>query len=224
MDIQNIEELHKRIEDNKGKYEQKGFIYLGHGAVPSLRKRHGLDYDVLHSSPYTGPDKLVSNKWSGNDPDKKYYVTEHFYNTNIKEQTIMTPTQNYREAQEAFIKMSGLKKGTKVRIRSKAKDNQYGWNAVWCVYMDDFVDNGKIYTVDYVNGSHGVKVFDEPYNWPFFCLEIVNEEVKVRLDSGEYDAVISDDGSGSVQVGCQKISYKTLKEIFDAATLLRFNL
>lgn len=133
----------------------------------------------------------------------------------------MNPTQEqrkkYTETQDSFIELTGLKKGSKVKIVSNASDHQYGWNAVWNQCMNKYINDGKEYEVDYVNGSYGININTNGDMWsfPFFVLQVVESNEEVPLDSGDYKAIIENDGS--ITVGCQKIKYETLKLIYDKA-------
>jgi galactose mutarotase-like enzyme len=121
----------------------------------------------------------------------------------------------YIKAQLAFQELTGLKKGSKVRIIAQAVNRQYGWSANWHPDMTAAVNDGKEYEVTYMADAHGVQVND--WNYPFFCLEVVDAlPNEIKLDSGDYTALINNDGS--IKVGCQNISYATLKQIFEAAT------
>lgn len=130
----------------------------------------------------------------------------------------MSPTadakKKYIAAEKAFMAMTGLKMGSKVRVIAKVKSYQHGWNADWDSEMDEYVNDGEVYEIDeHSDAGHG---FGLTCGWmfPFFALEVVPDNT-VEL-SKQYTATINDDGS--VEVGCQHVEYATLKKIYDMAT------
>jgi hypothetical protein len=127
----------------------------------------------------------------------------------------MTDKQKqYIAAEEQFIKMTGMKVGSKVRIICGAKDYQYGWKNVWDEEMHDYVNNGKDYDVKGLDNKTGYGINLGNFQFPFYCLEVIdNSRIKISED---YSAIINEDGS--VSVGCQNIAYLDLKAVYEAAT------
>lgn len=128
----------------------------------------------------------------------------------------------YIKAEAEFIKLFGIRKGSKVIILRQCKSREVGWNNSWDTPMNDYIgkevkvericDNG---TGIMVNPFVGAKN-DFDYKFPFFALQPVpRENVTIKLDSGDYTAIINFDGS--IQVGCQSISFETLEKIYKTA-------
>ena len=84
----------------------------------------------------------------------------------------------YVEAQEKFIEVTNLKVGDKVKVYRKSFDHELGWGNVWNEDMDGYV--GKFYTIQKFCRESGIKFEDEPYAFPFFVLEKVEEPCKFK--------------------------------------------
>jgi hypothetical protein len=123
----------------------------------------------------------------------------------------------YKIAEQAFIEMTGLKVGSEVRILRKAKNWEFGWNDTW---VEGAMKDHGTFIVSSIS-VHGRGITDKinRYNYPFFVLEVISESLPkpIALNASEsYFAEFNPDGS--IEVGCQEISYETLKSIYDTAT------
>lgn len=127
--------------------------------------------------------------------------------------------KNYIAAEQSFIKLFNLKVGSTVKVLRKAKNHEAGWKNSWNdANMSKQV--GKTLTVRSLpSKSNATGVFmDDGYYYPFYALEVFTKpNVEVKLDSGSYTAIING-STGDIKVGCQNISYDTVKRIYDEAT------
>lgn len=83
-----------------------------------------------------------------------------------------TNPEEYRAAQEKWLKDNGLKVGDKVRVVKKVEGYANGWTDVWSGYMTKEV--GKIGTIVRDEFSGGLVVntgCGRNYRYPFFSLE-----------------------------------------------------
>ena len=125
----------------------------------------------------------------------------------------------YAACQAAFIKATDLKVGDTVRVTRVAKSLEFGWDNSWITAMNASV--GKTFTVRTINdGTSGIQLEDsDECNYPFFVLEKVESNplpAAMRINaSGDYTARFNADGS--INVGCQRISFETLTEIYQKA-------
>lgn len=129
--------------------------------------------------------------------------------------------KNYIEAQEAFIKMTGLTTGSKVQIVRKSKTHEYGWPNSW---VDEY-DMSATYTVDRIS-HNGIYFKENSYGFPFFVLNVLSNPVDlpdpIWLKKGSAYQVEFLEG-GNITVGCQKdIPYEVLAKIYDTATKVKY--
>ena len=82
-------------------------------------------------------------------------------------------TEEYVKMQDLWIKATGVKEGTRVKVTREVKDFESGWNAVWANEMRQAV--GSVYRVCGFRGPFGVRLEDVEgticFNFPFFILE-----------------------------------------------------
>jgi hypothetical protein len=202
----NLPELQERISN--ANQDRAGYICLGYGSNDNpFGSYYNIDWNDLWA---TGMDGFRKS-FAGNSPNYRYYVTEEFYNTNIKPETPMTPT-------ELYLKQSD---GSTVRVIAKAGDKERGWKNNWPRGFDKYVGQEVtvIDTLDH-NMAFGVRVKFADGNTgplPFFVLYPVSDPIKVpepiRISS-EYEVKFKADAS--IEVGCQTISYEKLMEIVEA--------
>ena len=133
-------------------------------------------------------------------------------------------TKKYVAAQAAFIANFNLKVGDKVKITHSVKDNYGGWDNVWSSYaMNPSI--GKELSVKELPGGYndedGINLSDG-YYYPYFVIQVLDngKERIIELDSGEYEAEISKDGM-DVTIGCQDVSFDTVKKIYDTMVALQ---
>jgi hypothetical protein len=116
----------------------------------------------------------------------------------------MTQKEKYIAAQKAWLEMTGLKVGDKVKVNRKAKDYEFGWNNGWWTEMDNMV--GEETTIKEVGDSFGLCLKKTAYYssgsgiayyYPFFVLEPIQEEpslsgsvVEVKVNGKTYKATI----------------------------------
>lgn len=81
--------------------------------------------------------------------------------------------KKYLEAQEKWLKETGVTIGSKVLVCGEASDHQGGWRNVWPLS----VESGQIVTVDGVVAEVGivVQVGSRRLSLPFFVLVKVEE-------------------------------------------------
>jgi hypothetical protein len=110
--------------------------------------------------------------------------------------------QKYIAAQKAWLEMTGLKPGDKVKVTRKAKNGEFGWSNSWEPDMSKMV--GKELIVNKLPTSYeekGVsleKTAMWPHYWyPFFVLEPIQKEpslsgtvVEVTVNGKTYKATI----------------------------------
>ena len=73
-----------------------------------------------------------------------------------------------------------FKVGDRVRIVRKV-ERENGWNDVWLVGMDPYVDDNQVYTVLRLD-HHGIKLKEISYYWPMGALELVEDKMKIDLN------------------------------------------
>lgn len=105
----------------------------------------------------------------------------------LNEGTLKNTTNNpsdkiiasYNYAQDEFVKLHDIRYGDIVRITRKARDYELGWNSKWGNSMDECV--GKCYRVTLIHHGNGFGIMlDNNYSVPFFVLEKVGEDHKLR--------------------------------------------
>jgi len=117
---------------------------------------------------------------------------------------MMTPNEKYAKAHDAWLEMTGLKKGDRVRVLRSAKDNEHGWGWHWTSQKEKCV--GEVFEVvnvderDYTDGKRVGCVLSNDNFYPFFILEVVEQkkeepslkgaEVEVKVNGQTYKAII----------------------------------
>jgi hypothetical protein len=103
----------------------------------------------------------------------------------------------YTAAQIAWLEMTALKVGNKVKVARKAKDHEFGWDNSWEPDMSRTI--GKELTIVRDAGEFGIKLKTGgcEYAFPFFVLEPIQEEpslsgsvVEVKVNGKTYKATI----------------------------------
>lgn len=129
--------------------------------------------------------------------------------------------EKYSQAQEAFIDLTELTVGSKVKILRKAKSYEHGWDQMW---YDAIMDKriGNTLSITNIHPFKGIQL--DSWNYPFFVLEVISNPKKlpdpIPLNSNnDYRAFFNE--NGDIEVGCQTISFDTLKKIYDTANTLR---
>jgi hypothetical protein len=124
--------------------------------------------------------------------------------------------EKYKAAQKAWVEMTGIKVGDYVQVCRMPEDDEYGWGAGISPRMESYVSEEDTYKVTEIHEHHGLYINSE-YYFPFFVLEPAKVDLPdpIELESGQYEASFNPDGS--IEVGCQKISFKTLEMIYETA-------
>lgn len=123
--------------------------------------------------------------------------------------------QTQKALNEAYVLLAstcGIKEGDEVKVLRNFKDNELGCLA-------DAPDDEEISSlIGYKCEvscvfTDGMFELDNGYGFPFFCLEKVENEKRIRL-TDEYVAEIADDGT-VVHVGCQTIEFSVVEELYN---------
>lgn len=116
------------------------------------------------------------------------------------------------EAYKVMQANCGIEVGDTVKVLRKAKDKENGWGINWHTGMTSFI--GDEHVVRSINDL-GIVMKDSSYAFPFFVLERIKKGKKlpypVRISS-EYKAMFREDGG--IDVGCQRLSFDKLEEIY----------
>jgi hypothetical protein len=106
----------------------------------------------------------------------------------------------YVAAQKAWLAMTELNEGDKVRVMRAAETKELGWQDVWTSSMAAAV--GKEYVVTRIYGRRGLQLnYNNGTFFPFFVLDpvrkhpessLVGKEVSVTIDGKTYKAVIKE--------------------------------
>lgn len=144
-----------------------------------------------------------------------YYYPHRF---ELITKTDMKPKEIYNQLAEQAFKLLDIKVGDIVKVTGKVEPYLFGWSNTWSLNMDKFIGQEQEVKTLPRNGQLNLG----GYNYPFFVIEIVRRgkvlpEPIVVSDS--YNAVFNQDGS--VNVGCQKVSFETLTKIYETAKSLR---
>lgn len=108
-------------------------------------------------------------------------------------------SEEYVKMQGLWIKATGVKEGTRVKVMREAKDYESGWNAVWANEMRQAV--GSVYRVCGFRGPFGVRLEDVEgticFNFPFFILEPAEKPKPEKYQFKPFEQVlVRDEGSG----------------------------
>ena len=101
---------------------------------------------------------------------------------------------NYENEEHYFLIVKDLKLTVEVptfknpitfNIRDKVKivqrvEKESGWLNQWVPKMDDFVNDGKEYTIVNISNK-GIQLKDTAYNWPSTALKLLNEVKSSRF-------------------------------------------
>jgi hypothetical protein len=133
----------------------------------------------------------------------------------------------YNTAAAAWLALTNLKVGDKVRVLYKVEQGHFGWDAVWNdklgyqeLIMSEFI--GKEATVGKIwNNMIQVTLDDSSFYFPFFVLEVLrNTPEPIYLnDAKDYQATF--EISGDIKVGRIPISFATLEDIYTKAKALQ---
>ena len=120
---------------------------------------------------------------------------------------------DYKKLQDIMVNMMDLKVGDVVVVTRTAIYGELGYPCSWNKEeMTALV--GKEQRVIRISES-GILI--GAYTYPIYVLKKIRDGLPSFKISDTYAAEIQEDGS--VKVGCQHIPYKTLQEIYDAASL-----
>ncbi len=113
-------------------------------------------------------------------------------------------TEEYVKMQGLWIKATGVKEGTRVKVMREVKDYESGWNAVWANEMRQAV--GSVYRVCGFRGPFGVRLEDVEgticFNFPFFILEPAEAPKPEKYQFTPFEQVLvrdSDDSFWSIE-------------------------
>ena len=85
--------------------------------------------------------------------------------------------EEYVKMQDMWLKATGVKKGSWVKVTREAEDHESGWGSQWVKVMTDLV--GKVCRVVGFHCSFGMHLESvedgRRYGFPFFVLEPVEE-------------------------------------------------
>lgn len=100
--------------------------------------------------------------------------------------------EEYMRLQEMWIKTTGVKAGSWVKVMREVKDYESGWNAVWANEMRQAV--GSVYRVCGFRGPFGVRLEDVEgtmcFNFPFFVLEPAEEPKPEKYQFTPFELVL----------------------------------
>lgn len=110
--------------------------------------------------------------------------------------------------------------GDKVKVLRSFKNDELGCGLDYDKdEMDDLVGQELEISNTYKNGT--TFELDDTYEWPFFCLEKVNDPLVVSNINGDYDdAEIAENGQ-SVSVGCNTITFEKVEAVYNAMVAQR---
>lgn len=77
--------------------------------------------------------------------------------------------EEYVRLQDMWIKATGIKEGSWVRVTREAESRESGWGNSWSAWMDEYV--GKVMQVSAISGTLGIELADSCFDFPFFVLE-----------------------------------------------------
>jgi protein involved in polysaccharide export with SLBB domain len=101
------------------------------------------------------------------------------------------------EAYQVMQEHCGLKVGDKVRILRKAKDFEMGWATNWPSSMDIYIgETGKVDDT-YCNSILVLTKDGIKWHFPFFVLEKIEDEQKVRVDGNLNYPIYSKEGDST---------------------------
>ena len=89
----------------------------------------------------------------------------------------MDSKEIYESMQAHFIKVTGLKVGSRVKVVSRGNHGQVGWPNTWGASMTSSL--GCTLEVVHIHPALGIRLSDE-FNYPFFCLEVIPTKVYVK--------------------------------------------
>lgn len=119
----------------------------------------------------------------------------------------------------ALALASGLAVGDKVKVLRPFKKGELGTDLDYDKDMDDSIGEELEITGIYNNGTHFE--VEDTYEWPFFCLQKINDPLCVRDINGDGDdADIAMDGS-RVEVGCNTITFEKVEAVYQAMVAQR---
>lgn len=115
---------------------------------------------------------------------------------------------------------AGFAVGDKVKVLRSFKNDELGCGLDYDKdYMDNYIGDELEITNTFKNGT--TFEVDDNYEWPFFCLEKVNDPLVVLNINGEYDdAEIAENGQ-SVSVGCNTITFEKVEAVYNAMVAQR---
>lgn len=225
MSIQNIEGIRRRIQNNKGVAKHiPGFVCIGAGNTNnSISSHYAIDKHNLYAYSYSNDvsDKFGAG-YNGDDSTRNYYITEDFYNTYIEPETSMTKTlqEEYIDRAPKYMELMGLRIGSKVKVTHKVESKTNGWPNFWIGIMDERV--GIESTILNIHKDGDVQLTGNCW-FPYFALLPSIPTIKVPdnfpLDSRDYEVKFNEDAS--ISVGCQRISYESLEQIYKDATSVK---
>ena len=125
------------------------------------------------------------------------------------------------EAYKVMARNCDIKEGDTVKVLRAAKSQEMGWDDSWMSSMNTCI--GKEFEVTKISRD-GEFYLDGEAWFPFFVLEKTKDgnslpESIPLNDDEEYFAEFRKDGN--ISIGCQNISWETVKKIYEAAKSTR---
>jgi hypothetical protein len=78
------------------------------------------------------------------------------------------PEEEYAREQAMWIKRHKIEKGSRIRIREKARKGDFGWSLTWTPTMTDSI--GQTLTISDFN-NRGIQL-SNLFSYPYFVLEV----------------------------------------------------
>lgn len=123
--------------------------------------------------------------------------------------------EQYLTIATPMVKAMELKEGDIVRVTRKASSGELGWDNCWTESMNASIGL-ELEVRDGEDTGPGIALSDG-YWHPIFILEKIKESSKITIKNvtPDYDAVINT--NGTIMVGCQKVDFKKLEELYNLA-------
>lgn len=104
-------------------------------------------------------------------------------------------SDEYERLQEMWLKNTGIKEGSWVKVIREAEDYESGWGSQWVTVMTDFV--GKTCRVIGMHSSYGLHLETvedgKRYGFPFFILEPAEEPKPEKYQFTPFEQVLGRD-------------------------------